>query len=89
MLGMLYDDYDDNFVGVGVFGIRCGVEVPTGFICFRPWLLCWRVRSSAPFYSGSVASVNFALSLSSLTRSLLFGCVASRCVIGVDGDGVD
>jgi len=64
--------------------------LPTGCICFRPWLwLCWRIRSSAPFYSDALTSVNFSLSLSSLTRSLSFGCVASRCVIGVDGDSDD
>jgi len=47
------------------------------------------IRSSAPSYSDILASVNFSLLLSLLTRSLSFGCVASRCVIGVDGDSDD
>jgi len=76
--------------------VLCAASViPTGWICFRcicfrPWMwLCWRIRSSTPFYLDAIASVNFSLSLLLLTRSLSFGYVVSRCVIGVDGDGVD
>jgi len=65
---MLDDDDYYDIVGIGAFGIGCGVEVPTGciffrYICFRPWLwLCWRIRSSTPFYSDAVASVLVLLS---------------------------
>ena len=67
---MLDDDDYYDIVGIGVFGIGGGVEVPTGcigFICiyFRPWLwLCWRIRSSATFYADTFAAAFVLLSSS-------------------------
>ena len=54
---MIDDDYDDDSMGVNVFGIGGGVELPTGGLCslYRGRWLFW--RRCRPLYLDDVASV--------------------------------
>jgi len=75
---MLDDDDDDDSVGVNIFGIRGGVELPTGGLCTLTVAVDSVWRRSHSLYSDDVASfVIFVVVIVSWLLSMGLICVVA------------